>query len=108
MVIGPQAFGEKAHSQEEVRLQTEEFFETILPILEKKLLKSEFLCGEDYSIGDIQFYNEILTVITLLKRELSTREFPNLSNWFYKISKIPEVVTVEDKFKAIVVKYSFV
>jgi glutathione S-transferase len=71
-------------------------------------VKSEFLCGEDYSIGDIQFYNEILTVLTLLKRDISTRDFPNLSNWYYKISKVPEVVEVEKKFKEIVVKYSFI
>jgi hypothetical protein len=37
MVIGHKAFGEKQFSQEEINLQQEEFFNIILPILDKKL-----------------------------------------------------------------------
>ena len=39
MIIGPQAFGEKSPSQEDLKAQNDEFYENILPILEKKLLK---------------------------------------------------------------------
>jgi hypothetical protein len=36
-IIGPQAFGEKAPSYDEIRALNEEFYGNILPSLEKRL-----------------------------------------------------------------------
>lgn len=37
MIIGPQAFGEKQYSQEDIKNTLEEFFTQILAMLDKKL-----------------------------------------------------------------------
>lgn len=53
MVVGPQAFGEKQYNQEDIRNTLDEFFSQILTMLDKKLQKYEFLCGEEYTVADL-------------------------------------------------------
>ena len=55
MVLGPQAFGEKAPSKEKLEAAETEFYDTILPILDRKIGKFEYLCGEnaDVTLADI-------------------------------------------------------
>ena len=73
MIIGPQAFGEKQPSPDQLRQQSEEFYENILPVIDKQIGNNDYLCGEDadVTVADIQFYNEIITVLTLQKREIN-------------------------------------
>ena len=59
-------------------------------------------------MGDIQFYNEIMTVLTLQRKDISSRDFPNLYTWYRKIGNIPEVLEADRKFKEIVIKYNFI
>jgi glutathione S-transferase len=82
IAIGPQAFGEKPYSQDDIKASLDEFFGTILVLLDKKLERHQFLCGEEYTIVDFQLYNEISTVLTLHKKSISSRDFPNLFDWF--------------------------
>lgn len=81
MIIGPQAFGEKAPSREKLQAAENEFYEIILPILDKKIGDYEYICGDeaDITIVDIQIYNEIITILTLQKRELNQNKYPSLS-----------------------------
>jgi glutathione S-transferase len=66
------------------------------------------LCGgDDYTICDIQFYNELSTIFTLQKKSIDASEFPNLSEWFKRMGTVPEVMEAEKKFKDIVNKYNF-
>ena len=66
MIVGPQAFGEKAPLQEDIRHLNEELYNVILPVLERKLSRNEYICGSDeFTICDIQLYNEISTILTL-------------------------------------------
>lgn len=53
MVVGPQAFGEKPYSADDIKVVLEEFFNQILLMLDKKLQKFEYLCGEEYTVADI-------------------------------------------------------
>jgi glutathione S-transferase len=86
MVIAPQAFGEKPYQVEEVRAALDEFFTQILPMLDKKLQRYEYICGEEVTVADIQLYNEIQTVLLLHKqRRIESRELPNIFAWFNKM-----------------------
>ena len=87
---------------------TEEFFSNILPVIDQRLANKEYLCGNELTISDIQFYNEIATVLTLLKREIPKNDCPKLANWFKKVSTVPEIIDTDRKFKEIVTKYNFV
>ena len=106
MSVGPQAFGEKPYSQEEINASLDEFYQTILPIIDKKLSRTQFLCGEDYTIVDLQFYNEIKTIVSLYKRNMTSREFPNLFDWFNQISRIDEVQETDLLLQTILEKYN--
>ena len=85
MVIGPLAFGEKQYSQEDIAAALEEFLHSIVAVLDRKLQKYEYLCGEEYTVADLQIYNEILTVLTLHKTQFDSREFPNVFSWYNKL-----------------------
>lgn len=75
-------------------------------MLDKKLQRYEFLCGEEYTIADIQIYNEIKTVLTLHRRVIESREHPNVFAWFNKLSNVPEIMEGDRKFIDIVSKYN--
>ena len=106
MAVGPQAFGEKPYSQDDIKASHEEFFNTIVAMLEKKLERYEFLCGEEYTVVDLQLYNEINTVLILHKKKIGGREFPNVFDWYNKMSKIPEIMESDKVFNEVVIKYN--
>lgn len=109
MIIGPQAFGEKQPSAEQMKQQSEEFYENILPVLEKQIGNHEYLCGEDadHTVADIQFYNEIVTVLTLQRKDLDDK-YPNLKKWINRMQTMTEIQEADKKFKEILVKYNFI
>jgi glutathione S-transferase len=69
----------------------EEFETIILPILDKKLSKFEFLCCDEYTIADIVVYNELMTVFTLCNKKVESKMMPNLFSWYNRIANIPEI-----------------
>ena len=87
-----------------------EFYDNILPLLDQRLGRNEFLCGEyaDVTIADIQIYNEIVTILTLQKRELDELKLPNLAKWYKKLAAMPEIVEADKKLKEILTKYNFI
>lgn len=75
-------------------------------MLDKKLERYEFLCGEEFTVVDIQLYNEIFTVLTLHRKTIGSREYPNIFDWYNKMSKIPEIQESDTHFIDIVHKYN--
>eukprot|EP00347_Sterkiella_histriomuscorum_P024508 403330868 len=106
MIIGPQAFGEKQYQQEDIKATLEEF-NMILHMLDKKLQRYEFFCGEEVTVADIQIYNEISTILALHRKQIESRENPNVFAWFNKMSTIPEVQENDRRFREIISKYNF-
>ena len=86
----------------------EELFLTILPVLDKKLQKYEFLVSDDLSVADLVLYNELHTVLILHKRQLESREMSNVFAWYYKVGNIHEVKEANRLFVDIVHKYNFI
>lgn len=75
-------FGDKTVNEEDQKRDREEFFRKILPRLDKQLQGKEFMCGEDITVVDLQYYNEISTVVNLTKVELGEDDYPNLAKWY--------------------------
>jgi glutathione S-transferase len=108
MVVGPQAFGEKQYQQDDIRVCLDEFYNQILIMLDKKLQKYEYLCGEEYTVADLQIYYEIYTVLALHRsKRIESRELPNVFAWYNKLSSLPEIAECDKKFQEIVTKYNF-
>ena len=108
MIVQPKAFGDKPPSQQELQREQEEFFKKLLPTLDKQLEQKRFFCGPNVTIADIQYYCEIVTIVSLTKKELSEGDFPNLAPWFHeRMSKIPELAALDKKMIEILVKYNF-
>ena len=76
-----------------------------MPSLDKKLQRYDYLCGEDYTVIDIVIYNELMTVMTLHRRTLESREMPNMFSWFKKMSGIPEIIEIDRKFRDVLDMY---
>ena len=71
MLIGPKAFGEPHRSAEEIDEAKTYFNETILKQLDEMLASKTFFCSaQDFTVVDIVFYNEILTVLVLTHYKL--------------------------------------
>ena len=69
----------------------DEFFSLIMAMLDKKLQRYEYFCGEEVTVADIQIYNEIMTVLSLHNKLIESREYPNVFAWFNKMSSMPEI-----------------
>ena len=86
----------------------DELFTTILPVLDRKLNKYEYLVSDDLSVADLVLYNELHTILTLHKRQLESREMSNVFAWYAKVGNIYEVKEANALFSDIVHKYHFV
>ena len=74
MAIAPKCFGDKQDYTEIKQAAWEEFAENIIPLLEKQMVKHDFLCAADEcSTVDLLVYNELLNVLTLYKKEEMVR-----------------------------------
>ena len=52
------------------------------------------------TLADLQYYNEIVTVASILKKNLTDAEYPNLSIWMnQRMGKIPELMALDKKLK---------
>ncbi len=73
----------------------------ILPKLEEKLAEQDFICGEDMTIVDIQYYNELMTAFTLMDKTIDKETFPKLKQWYRRMRKTPEIKQTDKKFQEI-------
>jgi len=108
MIVHPQAFGDKAPSQAEIKREQDELFKKLLPSLDQQLINKKYFCGDEVTIADLQYYNEISTIVTLIKKNLDESEYPNLAAWFNdRMSQIPDIMILNKKLKEIINKYNF-
>ena len=106
MVVGPKALAQKPFSPEEVKKQLDEFFLVIVPELNRGLSQHDYFCGDEITAADIIIYNELKTVLTLHRRELVSRETPDLYAWYNgRLALMSEVKEVDTQFVEIVKKY---
>ncbi len=80
MIVGPIAYGETPYSEDEINRYMRELMILILPVLDQKLHDSIYICGEHLTVADIVLYNEISTVLTLHKKEIT--EMVALNKWY--------------------------
>lgn len=108
MIVQPQAFGEKAPSNQEIQREQDEFYKKLLPQLDRELQNKKYFGGDDITVADIQYYNEISTIVNLTKKDLLESELPNLAQWFNdRMSQLPDLIGLDKKLKEIIAKYNF-
>ena len=108
MVVGPKAFGEKPFSPDEVKAALEEFFTLIVQELDRWSSRQGYFSGEDLSVVDLMIYNELKTVLVLHKKELSSEAYPDLHNWYLRLSRIQAIGEVDSLFMEIVKTYQLI
>lgn len=71
--------------QEERRI----FFDVLIPNLELYLDNGKpFICGYDYSVADIAYFNEIQNIMMILDEQIDSKEYPNTAKWLQRIEDI--------------------
>ena len=100
MIVQPLTFGEKQPPVAEIQREQDEFFKKLLPQLDKELQNKKYFGGEDITVADIQYYNEISTIVNLTKKELQESELPNLAQWYNdRMSHLPDLLGLDRKLK---------
>jgi len=107
MIVQPQAFGDKQPQPDDIRKEEDEFFKKLLPSLEKQLDGRKYFCCEDFTIADIQYYCEISTIVALTRKDISEVDFPHLYNWYHSMAEVSELVDLDKKLAAVILKYNF-
>lgn len=88
--------------------EQDEFYKKLLPQLDRELQNKKYFGGDDITVADIQYYNEIETIVNLTKKELVESELPNLAQWFNdRMSNLPDLIGLDKKLKEIIAKYNF-
>ncbi len=106
MIVNPKAFGDKAPNTSDMDKEKNEFYNLLLKSLDGQLKGKKFFCGDEMTIADLQYYNEIMTITHLAKRPLTEADYPNLAPWLNERMQIAEIVAVDKRFKDIVGKYN--
>ena len=102
------AHGEQPPTPEAVQKEQVEFFSKLLPQLDKELIGKKYCCGDEVTIIDIQYYNQISTIVNLTKHELKESDLPNLAVWYNnRMGKLPELMKMDKKLKEIIARYNF-
>jgi len=57
-----------------------------------------YLCGYDFSLADIAFFNEMMNVIEITGQNIDTRRFPNVDKWLKRIEDIGPIRVATIKF----------
>lgn len=78
MIVLPQVFGDKAPNKEDKQKEQNEFFERLLPSLNALLKDKSFFCGKEMTVADLQYYNELVTLLSLIKINIDEKTLPNL------------------------------
>lgn len=69
MITMPKSFGQPP-TVNEINKEKEEFFKRLLGALDSQLVGKTFFCGNEITVADLLYYNEISTVIHLTKKDL--------------------------------------
>ncbi|CDW83806.1 glutathione s-transferase [Stylonychia lemnae] len=76
------------------------FFNIIVPNLESHLDGGKtYLCGYDFSIADIAFFNELINVIEIIEQNIDAKRFPNIDKWMKRIEDIGPIRVGTIKFQ---------
>lgn len=92
------------YSEAEEMKEREIFFNVIVPNLESHLDGGKvYLCGYDFSLADIAFFNEIINAIEILEQNIDSKKYPNIDKWMKRIEDIGPIrvatIKFQDEFK---------
>lgn len=95
---------ESSYSEAEEQKEREIFFNIIIPNLESHLDGGKiYLCGYDFSIADIAFFNELINVIEVIEQNVDAKKYPNIDKWMKRIEDIGPIrvmtITFQDELK---------
>jgi glutathione S-transferase len=91
---------ESTYSETEEVKEREIFFNIIVPNLESHLDGGKvYLCGYDFSIADIAFFNELINVIEVIEQNIDSKKFPNIDKWMKRIEDIGPIRVMTIKFQ---------
>ena len=100
--------GERDIDRDAHERDLKELFERLLPTIDKQLAKSQqpFICGENITVVDLMYYNEIVTILMLTKTELTESKYPHLAVWFNQnMRNVPELLKLDKQLMEVVAKY---
>jgi len=87
------------YSEAEEMKEREIFFNIIVPNLESHLDGGKiYLCGYDFSIADIAFFNELINTIEIIEQNVDSKKFPNIDKWMKRIEDIGPIRVMTIKF----------
>ena len=89
--IAPLVFGSPLPSEEETKRLMGEL-NKVLEELNSSLEGKSFLTGDNFTVGDLQIYNEVLNARFALNITLD--EYPNIQRWNSKIEEDPVIVEI--------------
>lgn len=88
------------YSEAEELKEREIFFTVIIPNLESHLDGGKvYLCGYDFSLADIAFFNEIINAIEVLEQNIDSKKYPNIDKWMKRIEDIGPIRVATIKFQ---------
>lgn len=92
--------GERFTYDEQDRQKEEDvFFSIICQNLENALEGGKlYLCGYDFSIADIAIFNEIISTLDTINKNVDNKRFPNLDKWMKRIEDIGPIQKATLKF----------
>ena len=80
---------ESQYNEEEEQKEIEILFNIILPNLEQALEGGKsYLCGYDFSIADIAYFNELTNILSVLEMDIDPKKLPNAERWMRRIDDI--------------------
>ncbi len=87
------------YSEAEELKEREIFFTVVIPNLESHLDGGKvYLCGYDFSLADIAFFNEIINAIEILEQNIDSKKYPNIDKWMKRIEDIGPIRVATIKF----------
>ena len=87
------------YSEIEEQKEIEILFNLIIPNLEQSLEGGKpYLCGYDFSIADIAYFNELTNILAILEMDIDSKRFPNSDRWMRRIEDIGAIRVTTIKF----------
>lgn len=100
--------GERAMDNEAQQRDLKELYDRLLPTIDKQLAKSDqpYICGDNITVVDLMYYNELVTILMLTKTELTESKYPKLAVWFnQRMRSVPELVKLDKQLMVVITKY---
>lgn len=90
---------DSVYNEVEEQKERDIFFNIIVPNLESHLEGGKvYLCGYDFSLADIAFFNELINGIEILEQNIDAKKFPNIDKWMRRIEDIGPIRVATIKF----------